>query len=57
MEIKINEKQRIILIDLLKEEIRYLKEDAIPNALDEDKKSLEEELRLNEDLLKKSLLP
>lgn len=50
--IEINEEQRLILRDLLEEEIRYLKEDAIPNEESErDKKSLMEDLRLTEELL------
>ena len=53
MILEINEEQRMILRDLLEEEIRYLKEDAIPSALDMDKKSLEDALMLNEDMLKK----
>jgi len=52
MILEINEEQRMILKDLLEEEIRYLKEDAIPSALDMDKNSLNEALRLNEDMLK-----
>ncbi len=52
MKLEINEEQRMILRDLLEEEIRYLKEDAIPNYEDRDKKSLEEALKLNEDMLK-----
>jgi hypothetical protein len=52
MILEINEEQRLILRDLLEEEIRYLKEDAIPSALDIDKKSLKEALRLNKDMLK-----
>ena len=52
MILEINEEQRMILRDLLEEEIRYLKEDAIPSALDIDKKALNEALRLNEDMLK-----
>ncbi len=51
MIIEINEEQRMILRDLLEEEIRYLKEDAIPNYDERDKKSLEEVLRLNEEML------
>lgn len=53
MILEINEEQRMILKDLLEEEIRYLKEDAIPSALDLDKNSLNEALRLNEDILNK----
>lgn len=52
MKLEINEEQRMILRDLLEEEIKYLKDDAIPNSLDIDKESLEEALRLNEDILK-----
>ena len=52
MILEINEEQRMILRDLLEEEIKYLKEDAIPFALDIDKESLNEALRLNEDMLK-----
>ena len=52
MILEINEEQRMILKDLLEEEIRYLKEDAMPSALDMDKNSLNEALRLNEDMLK-----
>lgn len=52
MIIEINEEQRMILRDLLEEEIRYLKEEAIPNSFDMDKESLTKALRLNEDMLK-----
>ena len=52
MIIEINEEQKIILRDLLVEEIRYLKEDAIPNSDERDKRSLMEDLRLSEDMLK-----
>ena len=51
MILEINEEQRMILRDLLEEEIRYLKEDAIPLALDIDKKSLKDALSLNENML------
>ena len=51
MILEINEEQRLILRDLLEEEIRYLKEDAIPNYENRDKKSLEKALRLNEKML------
>ena len=50
MIIEINEEQRMILRDLLEKEIRYLKEGAIPNYEDRDKKSLEGALKLNEDM-------
>ncbi len=52
MKLEINEEQRMILRDLLEEEIRYLKEEAIPDSFDMDKESLNEALRLNEDILK-----
>ena len=52
MKLEINEEQRMILKDLLEEEIRYLKEEAIPDSFDMDKESLTEALRLNEDMLK-----
>ena len=48
MILEINEEQRMILRDLLEEEIRYLKEDAIPSSLDMDKESLKEEVFSNE---------
>lgn len=51
MILEINEEQRMILRDLLEEEIRYLKEDAIPSALDIDKESLYEALSLNKSML------
>ena len=51
MILEINEEQRMILRDLLEEEIRYLKEDAIPSALDMDKESLYEALSLNKSML------
>jgi len=47
MILEINEEQRMILRDLLEEEIRYLKDDAIPSALDMDKESLKEALYLS----------
>ena len=55
MIIEINEEQRMILRDLLEEEIRYLKEEAIPDSFDMDKESLTKALRLNEDMLSKIL--
>ena len=48
MILEINEEQRMILRDLLEEEIRYLKDDAIPSSLDMDKESLKEEVFSNE---------
>ena len=53
MIIEINEEQKMILRDLLEEEIRYLKEEAIPDSFDMDKESLTKALRLTEDMLKK----
>lgn len=55
MKLEINEEQRMILRDLLEEEIRYLKEEAIPDSFDMDKESLTKALRLNEDMLSKIL--
>lgn len=55
MIIEINEEQRMILRDLLEEEIRYLKEEAIPDSFDMDKESLTKALRLTEDMLSKIL--
>ena len=52
MILEINEEQRLILRDLLEEEIRYLKEDAIPSALGIDIKSLKDALKLNMSLLR-----
>ena len=52
MTLEINEEQRMILRDLLEEEIRYLKEEAIPDSFDMDKESLTKALRLTEDMLK-----
>ena len=49
--IKLTERQVIVLKSLLIQEIDYLENDAIPDALEQDKKDLQDDLEACKDLM------